>query len=87
MVGVAENARHFGLDSDVRREFFVPYSQSAWPVMTIVAKTVGEPMIWQSTLRDVVKRVDPDLPVARVQSMEACGAVVGRTGAKRRCAC
>ena len=38
--------------------------------MTVVAKTVGEPMAWQSALRDVVKRVDPDLPVAHVRSME-----------------
>ena len=49
----------------------MPYAQAAWPVMTVVAKTVGEPMAWQSSLRDVVRRVDPDLPVARVQSMEA----------------
>ena len=35
--------------------------------MTIVAKTVGEPMLWQSALWDVVKRADPDLPVARVR--------------------
>jgi putative ABC transport system permease protein len=71
VVGVAENARHFGLDSDMRREFYVPYSQSAWPVMTIVAKTVGDPMTWQAALRDVVKRVDPNLPVAQVRSMDA----------------
>ena len=38
--------------------------------MTIVAKTVGEPLTWQSTFRDIVKRVDPDLPVAQVRSME-----------------
>ena len=71
VVGVTENVRHFGLDSETRREFYLPYAQAAWPVMTIVAKTVGEPMMWQSSLRDVVKRVDPDLPVARVRSMEA----------------
>jgi putative ABC transport system permease protein len=70
VVGVTENVRHFGLDSDARREMFVPYSQAAWPVMTIVAKTVGAPVTWQSALRGVVKRVDPDLPVARVASME-----------------
>jgi putative ABC transport system permease protein len=70
VVGVTDNVRHFGLDSEARREIFLPYSQAAWPVMTIVAKTVGEPVAWQSALRDVVKRVDPDLPVARVQSME-----------------
>ena len=71
IVGIAENNRHFGLDNEVRREIFLPYSQSAWPVMTVVAKTVGEPVTWASALRDVVKRVDPDLPVARVQSMES----------------
>ena len=70
VVGVADDVRHFGLDSDVQREFYVPYSQSVWPVMTIVAKTVGEPMLWQSALSAVIKRVDPHLPVARVRSME-----------------
>jgi putative ABC transport system permease protein len=70
VVGVTENVRHFGLDSDPRREIFLPYSQAAWPVMTVVAKTVGDPLTWRSALRDVVKRVDPFLPVARVDSME-----------------
>jgi putative ABC transport system permease protein len=70
VIGVAENVRHFGLDSDVGREFYVPYAQSVWPVMTVVAKTVGEPMLQQSTLREVIRRVDPDLPIARVQKME-----------------
>jgi putative ABC transport system permease protein len=71
VVGIAENTRHFGLDSEVRREFFMPYSQYAWPVMTVVAKTIGDPLSWQRSLKDVIRRVDPDLPVARVQSMNA----------------
>ena len=71
VVGITEDVRHFGLDSEPVREIFMPYSQAVWPVMTVVAKTVGEPMLWQSSLRDAVKQVDPDLPVARVQSMEA----------------
>jgi putative ABC transport system permease protein len=71
VVGVVENARHFGLDADIRREFYVPYAQSAWPVMTVVAKTAGEPMLWQSALREVMTRVDPQLPVARMRSMDS----------------
>ena len=70
VVGVADDVKHFGLDSEAQREFYLPYSQAAWPVMTIVAKTVGEPMLWQSALSGVIRRVDPHLPVARVQSME-----------------
>ena len=70
IVGVADNVRHFGLDSDVVRELFLPYSQAAWPVMTIVAKTIGDPIAWQSPLKEAVKRIEPDLPVAEVMSME-----------------
>jgi putative ABC transport system permease protein len=69
VVGVTENVRHFGLESDPERELFLPYSQSAWPVMTIVAKTVGEPMSWRAMLEDVVRRTEPDLPVASVRPM------------------
>jgi putative ABC transport system permease protein len=77
IVGVAENVRHFGLESDPRREIFVPYGQSAWPVMTIVAKTAS-PATQAATaeLREVIRRVDPDLPVASVRTMEQ---VVGRS--------
>jgi putative ABC transport system permease protein len=70
VVGIVDNIRHFGLDSDVRPEFYAPYSQLAWPTMTITAKTVGEPMLWQATLREIIKSVDPDLPIAQVRSME-----------------
>lgn len=71
VVGVVDNIRHFGLDQEARREFYAPYTQYAWPVMTVVAKTVGEPMLWQTAMRDVIRHVDPDLPVARVRSMES----------------
>ncbi len=70
VIGVTESVRHFGLDSEARREIFMPYSQAAWPTMTVVAKTVGEPMAWQSAVRDIVRRVDADLPVAQVRPME-----------------
>jgi putative ABC transport system permease protein len=70
VVGVVEDVRHFGLDSEARREVFMPYAQAAWPVMTVVAKTAGEPMLWQSSLRDAIKQVDPNLPVARMQTMD-----------------
>ena len=71
VVGISDDVRHFGLDSEARREIFLPYSQAAWPTMTVVAKTIGDPMTLQSTVRDVIRRVDPDLPVAQVRSMDA----------------
>jgi putative ABC transport system permease protein len=71
VVGVADNVHHFALEEAARRELYLPYSQAAWPVMTIVAKTVGDPVSWQVALREAITRVDPELPVARVESMSS----------------
>ncbi len=72
IVGVAENVHHFGLESPPLREIYVPYGQSAWPVMTVVAKARGEitPAV-QASLRDVLRRVDPSLPAASIRTMDA----------------
>ena len=71
IVGVAANVRHFGLDGEARREMFRPYSQGAWPVMTIVAKTAADPAAFAGAARAALLRIDPDLPVSRVTTMEA----------------
>ena len=42
VVGVAENVHHFGLESPPLREIYVPYGQSAWPVMNVVVKARGD---------------------------------------------
>ena len=71
VVGVTANVRHFGLDDVARREMFRPYSQGAWPVMTIVAKTASDPSGYVTAVRSALQGIDPDLPVARVSTMEA----------------
>lgn len=80
IVGIVENVRHFGLETRPSREIFRPYSQAAWPVMTIVAKTAGEPMAWHRPVHDALKRVDLNLPAANARSMEE---VVSRSVAWR----
>jgi putative ABC transport system permease protein len=71
VVGVVASVRHFGLDQDVRREMFRPYSQGAWPTMTVVAKTATDPATYTSAVRSALQGIDPDLPVARVSTMES----------------
>jgi putative ABC transport system permease protein len=70
VIGVVENVRHFALDQVPRPEIYRPYSQAAWPVMAIVAKTAGEPMAWERSVRDALRRVDPGLPAADARSMD-----------------
>ena len=72
IVGVAGNVHHFGLESPPLREIYVPYGQSAWPVMNVVVKARGEitPAV-QVALRDVLRRIDPSLPAASIRTMDA----------------
>jgi predicted permease len=70
IVGIVDNVRHFGLETEPAREIFRPYSQAAWPVMMVVAKTAGEPMSWQRPVRDALKRVELNLPAAAARTME-----------------
>jgi len=72
VVGVVANTRNFGLDDDTsRRLIFRPYSQSAWPVMTIVAKTAADPAGFATGVRSALQRIDPDLPVNLTTTMTA----------------
>ena len=71
VVGVAKDVRHFGLDSDARREMFRPYSQAAWPTMTVMVKTATEPLAIAAPASDrALSRIDPDQPVSRIRTME-----------------
>jgi putative ABC transport system permease protein len=78
VIGIVENVRHFSLDQAPRPEIYRPYSQAAWPVMAIVAKTAGEPMAWERSVRDALRRVDPGMPAADARSMESI--VMGSVG-------
>jgi putative ABC transport system permease protein len=70
VVGVVENVRHFALDADPLPEIFVPYGQAAWPVMTLVGRTRGEPTADSMlALREVLRGVDPQLPATRMTTM------------------
>jgi putative ABC transport system permease protein len=70
IVGISENVRHFSLDAEPSREIFRPYAQSAWPVMTVVARTASDPLAWERPLRSALTRVEPDLPAATARTME-----------------
>jgi putative ABC transport system permease protein len=70
VIGVVGNVRHFGLDDIARREMFCPYSQAAWPIMTIVARTAAQPALFATAIRGALQKIDPDLPVGRVSTME-----------------
>jgi putative ABC transport system permease protein len=70
VVGVVRNVRHFGLDSEPVREIYRPYSQAAWPVMTVTAKTAPDPISLAPAIRAAARRIDPEAPVTGIRVMD-----------------
>jgi putative ABC transport system permease protein len=81
VIGVAGNVRHFGLDTTPRREIYRPYSQAAWPSMTVTVKSATEPASVLSGVRASLARIDRDQPVTRVRSMDTV--ITESIGARR----
>ena len=70
IVGVVADSKQDGLDAETRMETFIPLTQNPWSYVNIVLKTETDPLILAAPVRDVVRSMDPDLPVFRVRSME-----------------
>ena len=81
VVGVVGDVHYHGLDAPVHRQFFRPYTQAGWPVMTVVIRSIGTPALYTSPVKQVLATVLPDLPVSGVQTME--DVIHNSTGSRR----
>lgn len=81
VVGVVGNQRERGLEADPTLTVYIPsYGSGPGPVEFVV-HTAGSPAAITPMLRSVLKEVDPNLPLADVQSMDE---VVSQSVAPRR---
>jgi len=70
VVGVVGDVRYFGLDAAAGPVVYLPYEGSVWNPMRVVLRTEGDPRGYIAALRDVVRALDPILPVANIQTMD-----------------
>jgi putative ABC transport system permease protein len=76
VVGIVGNVRHNGITGIVKPKFYRPHSQfhesrAFTPAnMTLVVRTDGDPLALARPIRAEVQRMDPDVPVAAVRTME-----------------
>jgi len=78
IVGIVADERHNGVTGIIREKFFIPHIQ--WPVATnggdpirsvfVVARTTGDPLDVAGAVRDEIRRMDANLPIAHVRSMD-----------------
>jgi putative ABC transport system permease protein len=69
VVGVVADVRNWGLDSGNQPQFFRPYTQAAWPVMSVVVRTVAAPMSYMPAIKKALSDVEPDRPVSDIETM------------------
>lgn len=77
VVGIVADVRHNGITGVVKPKTYRPHSQyhesrrSTPANMTLVVRTSGgDPRALAQPIRELVRRIDPDVPVAAVRTME-----------------
>lgn len=70
IVGVVGSVRH-ELNQPLSPDYFYPQAQDPWSTMVLVARTQTDPLALVGSVRNEVKAIDPDQPVAEVRTMVA----------------
>jgi putative ABC transport system permease protein len=72
VVGVVRHTKHAGLNDEDRVQLYFPYRQSGGiGQATLAVRTTGEPLEALGAIRRVIAGIDPEQPLANVQTMEA----------------
>jgi len=69
VVGVIRTTMHYGLDGEIRPSVIVPFSVSTVNGMTIAMRTAIDPHSLASPAREIVRQLDPDLPMFDIRTM------------------
>jgi predicted permease len=80
IVGVIADQRFRGLESPPEPDLYIAYAQVPQTSGYVFVRTAGDPLALVSALRGVVERLNANVPVYDVQTMEArAGAATART--------
>jgi putative ABC transport system permease protein len=81
VVGVVGHLAHEGLDAQKRVQVYFSLAQNGLPFLGYVARTAGDPLAALPSVRAAVRSVDPELPLANVNTMEKL--IESSTGQRR----
>ncbi len=70
VVGVVGDVKNMSLTVDPQPEIFLPYRQQPWTTMWLSVRTEGNPRAVAGAVRRRILEVDPEQPVAFVQTLE-----------------
>ena len=81
IVGVVASVKHYGLSDKEAAQVYEPFRQMPATAMTFIVKTNGDPDSFVAAVRDRLRNVDPDQPIAQTSSLEK---MLANSGALQR---
>jgi len=69
VIGVIADVKDYGLDQPTRPSVYLPYAQNGSGFFAVVLRTSVDPTSITSAAREVLRRMDPDLAMARETTM------------------
>ncbi|HEY7162660.1 MAG TPA: FtsX-like permease family protein, partial [Acidobacteriota bacterium] len=86
VIGITKNTRNMGLETETKAEMYIPEKQAnfdfAWyEPQDLAIRSTSDPLNVVSSARQVIRSIDPDLPVSNVISMDD---LVAKEFAQRR---
>lgn len=70
IVGVVSDIRHSALHSDPEPSLFLPHTQLPFPYVSLVIRTLSDPLAVAADVKEHIRQVDADQGVARIETME-----------------
>jgi predicted permease len=72
VVGIAGDVKNNGLAREPMAAMYTPYPQRPWPAIQFAVRSAGgDPLALVNSVRAAVQEVDRELPITRVESMDA----------------
>ncbi len=69
VVGVVGDVRHFGLNNDPSPTLYVPFLDRPATAVSLALRTKGDPLSLLPPVREIVRSLDPEVPVIRPRTM------------------
>jgi len=70
IVGVTEDVKHYGLERPMRPAVYIPMTNDPQPALMLAVHSTRDPALVAASLRDVVRQIDPEIPLYRVRTMD-----------------
>lgn len=74
IVGLVGNIRHRSLNEEAKPEYYLPHAQRPSRGMILAVRSKQDPRSLASSMRAEIQRLDPDLPVANMRTLEQVAA-------------